>query len=300
MNIAMIGLGKMGLNMSRRLLRGRHRVVAYDRNKAAVAAAARVGAVGAASLPDAVEKLKGRKIVWLMLPAGAPVCRAVEELAPLLGKGDVVVDGGNSDFKDAAEHSARLAERGSIFLDAGVSGGVWGLQEGYCLMVGGPKAAYKFVEPVFKTLAPKEGCARVGESGAGHFVKTVHNGVEYALMQAYAEGFELLESSPYKPDLRGVSELWNRGSVIRSWLLELAARAFEKDPQLKKISGWVDDSGHGRRTVQAAVDGAVPAPAIAMSLFTRFRSRQDNPFSDRVLAALRREFGGHAVKKRRR
>jgi len=300
MQIAMIGLGKMGLNMTKRLRQGRHRVVVYDRSKAAVRTAVRAGGIGATSLEDAVSKLKGRKFIWLMIPAGAPVCSAVEALAPLLGKGDVVIDGGNSNFNDAAEHSARLAQQGTHFLDAGVSGGIWGLKEGYCMMVGGPKSAFKSVEPALKTLAPKGGYERVGESGAGHFVKMVHNGVEYAMMQAYAEGFELMKSSPFKPDLRKVSALWNKGSVVRSWLLELAESAFAKDPELKKISGHVNDSGEGRWTVQTAIDSAVPAPTIALSLFRRFRSRQKDPFSDRVLAALRREFGGHAVKKRKK
>ena len=298
MQLAMIGLGKMGLNMTKRLRGGRHRVVAFDRSKAAIRTAVRAGAVGASSLEDVVAKLKGRKVVWLMIPAGAPVCSAVEELAPLLGKGDIVIDGGNSNFNDAAEHAQFLAEQGTHFLDVGVSGGIWGLKEGYCMMIGGPQAAFKAVEPALKTLAPKKGYERVGDSGAGHFVKMVHNGVEYAMMQSYAEGFELMKSSSFDPDLRKVSALWNRGSVVRSWLLELAENAFAKDPELKKISGWVSDSGEGRWTVQTAIDSAVPAPTIALSLFRRFRSRQKDPFSDRVLAALRREFGGHAVKKK--
>ncbi len=295
MRIAMVGLGRMGLNMTRRLLRGGHEVVAVDRSQDAVAAAARDGAVASASLPDAVPRLSPPRVVWLMVPAGAPVDENVERLAGLLSPGDIVIDGGNSMYKDAARRAGTLAARGIRFLDAGTSGGVWGLAEGYCLMVGGDRGAYDAVAPVLSSLAPPGGFAYMGPHGAGHFVKMVHNGIEYGMMQAYAEGFELLATAPFPIDLPSVASLWNRGSVVRSWLLELAGRALSKDPALSGLAPYVEDSGEGRWTVERAVEAGVPAPSIAIALSMRFLSRQQDSFAMRMLAALRNEFGGHAV-----
>ncbi len=296
MRIAMVGLGKMGMNMTRRLLRAGHEVVAVDRSEAAVAEAAREKAIAAASLPDAVSKLSPPRIVWLMVPAGAPVDENVGLLAGLLSPGDIVVDGGNSKYTDAARRAETLAGRGIRFLDAGTSGGVWGLSEGYCLMIGGDRGAYDVVAPVFSSLAPPGGFAYMGPHGAGHFVKMIHNGIEYGMMQAYAEGFDLLASAPFPLDLASVASLWNRGSVVRSWLLELAELALKKDPDLSGLSPYVEDSGEGRWTVERAVEAGVPVPSIAIALYMRFLSRQENSFGLRLLAALRNEFGGHAVK----
>jgi 6-phosphogluconate dehydrogenase len=296
MRIAMVGLGKMGMNMTRRLLRAGHEVVAVDRSQAAVAEAAREGAVAAATLADAVPKLPPPRAVWLMVPAGAPVDENVGLLAGLLSPGDIVIDGGNSMYKDAARRAQALAGRGIRFLDAGTSGGVWGLTEGYCLMVGGDRDAYDAVTPVLSALAPPGGFAYMGPHGAGHFVKMIHNGIEYGMMQAYAEGFELLATAPFPIDLPSVASLWNRGSVVRSWLLELAGRALSKDPTLAGLSPYVEDSGEGRWTVERAIEAGIPVPAIAIALSMRFLSRQDDSFALRMLAALRNEFGGHAVK----
>ena len=297
MQIGMVGLGRMGLNMARRLLRGGHEVVAYNRTPEKTRALVSEGAVGSYSLPDLVEKLSPPRPVWLMLPAGKVIDEHLEELADLLSAGDIVIDGGNTHYKDDLRRAEPLAARGVRFVDAGVSGGIWGLDVGYCLMVGGDQGAYDLLEPVFETLAPPEGYLYCGPTGAGHFVKMVHNGIEYAMMEAYGEGFEILEGSPYAAslDYAELARLWNRGSVIRSWLLELAEAAFGKDPKLADIRGWVEDSGEGRWTVQQALETAVPAPVIALSLMRRFRSRQTDAFSDRLVAALRREFGGHAV-----
>lgn len=297
MKLAMIGLGKMGLNMTKRLIRGRHKVVGYARTARSVSAGVRAGAIGARTLEEVVAKLPSPRVVWLMIPAGKPVHDAISRLSELLEEGDIVVEGGNSHYKEDVLHAAALERRGIRYLDIGVSGGIWGLDIGYCMMAGGEKAAFKAVEPALKTLAPKDGYAHVGPVGAGHYVKMIHNGVEYAMMQAYAEGFELMRASPYGIDLRQVSHLWNQGSVVRSWLLELAEDAFKKDPGLKKIKGFVNDSGEGRWTVLDAVENAVPASTITAALFHRFRSRQKDSFSNKVLAALRNEFGGHAVKK---
>ncbi len=296
MRIAMVGLGKMGMNMTRRLLRAGHEVVAVDRSQAAVAEAAREGAVAAATLADAVPKLPPPRAVWLMVPAGGPVDENVGLLAGLLSPGDIVIDGGNSMYKDAARRAQALAGRGIRFLDAGTSGGVWGLTEGYCLMVGGDRDAYDAVTPVLSALAPPGGFAYMGPHGAGHFVKMIHNGIEYGMMQAYAEGFELLATAPFPIDLPSVASLWNRGSVVRSWLLELAGRALSKDPTLAGLSPYVEDSGEGRWTVERAIEAGIPVPAIAIALSMRFLSRQDDSFALRMLAALRNEFGGHAVK----
>jgi 6-phosphogluconate dehydrogenase len=296
MRIAMVGLGKMGLNMTRRLLRGGHEVVAFARSSASVEEASREGAVPAATLKEAVGLLSTPRIVWLMVPAGAPVDENVEDLARLLSEGDVVVDGGNSKYKDAPGRAKRLGERGIRFLDAGTSGGIWGLSEGYCLMVGGDEGAFRLLSPVFESLAPPDGYAYMGPHGAGHFVKMVHNGIEYGMMQAYAEGFELLQTAPFPLDLPAVAALWNRVSVVRSWLLELAGRALSRDPSLSGLAPYVEDSGEGRWTVERSIEAGVPLPSIGLSLYMRFLSRQDSSFAMRMLAALRNEFGGHAVK----
>ena len=258
---------------------------------------AKEGAIGAYSFEEVVENLSEPRVVWLMLPAGEVIDQALGELTMFLSPGDIIIDGGNSYYKDDLRRAGLLAGKGLKYVDAGVSGGIWGLEIGYCLMVGGEKETYEFLEPVFKTLAPPDGYLYCGPAGSGHFVKMVHNGIEYGLMQAYAEGFAILEASPYAGSLNyaEVSHLWNQGSVIRSWLLELAEAAFERDGRLEDITGYVDDSGEGRWTVQQAVESGVSAPVIALSLMRRFSSRQENAFSDRVLAALRREFGGHAV-----
>jgi 6-phosphogluconate dehydrogenase len=299
MQLAMIGLGKMGGNMSERLLRGGHEVVTYDRSAESVQRYAKLGATGASSLADVVKKLKAPRIIWIMVPAGDPVDQTIAELRPQLSDGDIIIDGGNSNFHDTMRRAKALAEHGIQFIDSGTSGGIWGLENGYCLMVGGEQRAVLRCEPIFKTLAPPNGFAHVGPSGAGHYVKMVHNGIEYGLLQAYAEGYEILHASKSFPklDMHRIAELWQHGSVVRSWMNELAVRAFEKDASLEKIRGWVADSGEGRWTVQEAIDLDVPAPVITLSLLTRFRSRQEDSFSAKVIAALRNEFGGHAVQK---
>jgi len=299
--IAMLGLGRMGMNMARRLLGGGHEVVAWNRSRATTDELVKEGAVGAYSLEEVVQKLNPPRAVWIMLPAGKPVDDTIGRLKGLLEPGDIIIEGGNSYYKDDIRRAKELEPTGIAYLDAGVSGGIWGLSVGYCTMVGGPREIFGHLEPVFKTLAPDEGYLYCGPTGAGHFVKMVHNGIEYGMMQAYGEGFEILEASPYGKDLNyaQVSHLWNQGSVVRSWLLELAEDAFSKNARLEDITGYVDDSGEGRWTVQQAIDTSVPAPVITASLFARFRSRQENSFSNRVLASLRRAFGGHAVKKGR-
>jgi 6-phosphogluconate dehydrogenase len=299
MQIGMIGLGRMGMNMARRLLGGRRRIVAYNRTPDRVKEIIKEGAKGAYSLEQLVEKLKPPRIVWLMLPAGKPVDEHIRELQGLLAKGDILVEGGNSCYKDDVRHERELKASGIHYMDVGVSGGIWGLKMGYCLMVGGDHKIYKHLEPLFKTLAPKDGYLYCGKTGSGHFVKMIHNGIEYGMMAAYGEGFEILKASAYGKDLdfAQVAHLWNQGSVVRSWLLELAEAAFKKDQTLSSISGYVEDSGEGRWTVQQAIDTAVTAPVIASSLFQRFRSRETDAFSDKVLAALRQEFGGHAILK---
>lgn len=296
MQIGFVGLGRMGLNMVTRLTRGGHAVVGFDRSPDAVARAESEGARGVGSLDALVAALEAPRAVWVMVPAGAPTEATIESLSPLLSPGDTIIDGGNTNFHDDVRRAKALASKQIEYVDAGTSGGIWGLQEGYCLMVGGPADVCRRLEPIFLTLAPKDGYLRVGEHGAGHYVKMIHNGIEYGLMQAYAEGFELMESSGYQIDLAAVAKLWDHGSVVRSWLLELAARALEADPHLTSLRGYVDDSGEGRWTLQEAIDHAVPMPVLTASLFTRFRSRQDNPFAERLLAALRNQFGGHAVK----
>ena len=287
MKLGIVGLGRMGGNMTERLRKGGHDVETYART-----APERT----ADSLVELAMKLEQPRIVWLMIPSGAPTEMAIKTLLPLLEDGDILVDGGNSNFRDSIRRAEEGKAKGVSFLDAGVSGGIWGLAEGYCLMVGGDEAAFETVEPILATLAPEDGYARVGPSGAGHFVKMVHNGIEYGLMQAYAEGFELLrEIDGFDLDLAQISALWRHGSVVRSWLLELLERAFEADPGLEQIRGFVEDSGEGRWTVHEAVDAAVPMPAISAALFARFASRQDESFAAKVNAALRNQFGGHAV-----
>ena len=300
MEIGMIGLGRMGSNMTRRLLDGDHRVVVYDPNKKAVEALVALGAKGSVSIPDLVGSLDTPRAIWLMVPSGEPTENTVHDLAAQLSQGDVVIDGGNSNYKDSMRRAAVLAEKGLIFLDVGTSGGIWGLKEGYGLMVGGDSEAFRRLEPIFQTLAPspQQGYGYVGPSGAGHFVKMVHNGIEYGLMQSYAEGFELMQAKQeFNLDLKHIAEIWRYGSVVRSWLLDLVAAALQKDPRLESIQGYVEDSGEGRWTVQESIDLAVPAPVITLALQARFRSRQGQPFGDRLLAALRQQFGGHAVKK---
>jgi 6-phosphogluconate dehydrogenase len=292
----MIGLGRMGANMTTRLIRGGHQVVAYDRDPAAVQRSAGDGATGASALQDLVSKLTPPRAIWIMVPAGPPTDSTVDELLTLLQPGDAIIDGGNSRWTDSKDRYARCKAKGVAFVDAGTSGGVWGLENGYCLMVGGDDDAVKRVEPIFLTLAPEGGYAHVGPSGAGHFSKMVHNGIEYGMLAAYGEGFEILEKSEYKYDLHQLASIWRYGSVIRSWLLELLELALRADPTLAKVKGWVADSGEGRWTVQAAIDEGVPAPVITMSLLSRFVSRQDESFSAKVIAALRNEFGGHAIK----
>jgi 6-phosphogluconate dehydrogenase len=297
MDVAMIGLGRMGANMARRMLRGGHRVVVWNRTFARAEELAAEGAEPLRELADVVGALEAPRVVWLMLPHGETTQAAIDELAPLLAGGDVLIDGGNSFFKEDIARGAALAARGIRYLDVGTSGGVWGLEVGYCMMVGGERSAFDHVEPLLATLAPEgTGYGYMGGHGAGHFVKMVHNGVEYGLMQAYGEGFELLAAAPWELDLAQIADLWNNGSVVRSWLLELGADALAKDPKLEHIRGYVEDTGEGRWTVEQSIELGVPLPVIALSLYMRFRSRQDDSFSARMLSALRKEFGGHAVK----
>jgi 6-phosphogluconate dehydrogenase len=296
MQLGMIGLGRMGAGMSERLLQGGHQVVVYDRSPDAVQAMLAKGATGSGSLEELGQKLKPPRVFWMMIPAGPPVDDTIQRLQGVAAPGDVIIDGGNSNYKDSVRRGEALATQQIEFLDAGVSGGVWGLQVGFCMMVGGKEAVFKQVEAILKTLAPVDGYAHVGPLGAGHYSKMVHNGIEYGIMEAYGEGFEILQKSGYQYDLRQLAALWNHGSVIRSWLLELAEDAFSQDPGLTHIQGYVEDSGEGRWTIQEAIDHAVPAPALALSLFARFRSREQDTFRDKVLAALRKEFGGHPVR----
>jgi 6-phosphogluconate dehydrogenase len=296
MRLGMVGLGRMGGNMAARLGRAGHEVVGFATSVDSRNAAAERGTEVADSLDGLVKALGRPRVVWLMVPAGEPTASTVSRLGELLDEGDLVVDGGNSHHRDSVERARMLRERGIDFVDAGVSGGIWGLDEGYCLMVGGPDEAIERLRPALDALAPSDGWAHVGPSGAGHFVKMVHNGIEYGLLQAYGEGFEILGASDYDLDLRQIAEVWRRGSVVRSWLLELLARALERSPDLADVAGYVEDSGEGRWTVQAAIDESVPAPATALALFARFSSRQEESFAAKVIAALRREFGGHAVR----
>ena len=288
MRIGMVGLGRMGGNMAERLRRAGHEVLGYERKP---------GKRDVDSYEELVKRLDPPRIVWMMVPAGDPTEGVVGELAGLLSEGDLIVDGANSHFRDSMRRAGELADRGIAYVDAGVSGGIWGLEGGYGLMVGGSDEAVARVAPIFDALTTDGNWVHVGPSGAGHFTKMVHNGIEYGLMQAYAEGFEILHRSDDFPDidLHAVAEAWRHGTVVRSWLLDLIAAALEKDPQLSELAAYVDDSGFGRATVAQAIEEAVPAPAIAAALFARFASRDDNSFAMRVVAALRREFGGHAV-----
>ncbi len=298
MKIGFIGLGKMGGNMVQRLLNNRHEIVAFDRTAESVKKAEGKGAVGAGSLQDMVDKLKKPRVIWLMVPAGEATEKTISQITPLLEKGDILIDGGNSFYKDSMRRANDLKKAGIFFLDAGTSGGIWGLKIGYCMMIGGDKDIFDKLEPVFKSLAPENGYAHVGPHGTGHFVKMVHNGIEYAMLQGYAEGFEIMNAKKeFNLNLGEIAGLWNHGSVIRSWLLELAEKAFKKEPDLNSIRGYVEDSGEGRWTVEEAIEENVSAPVITLSLMQRFRSRQEESFSAKVIAALRNEFGGHAVKK---
>ena len=297
MELGMIGLGRMGANMTERLVRGGHRVVSYDRSAEAIQRVVDIGGVGAHSLADFVNRLPPPRAIWMMVPSGAAVDETIEQLLPNLSKGDILIDGGNSNYKDSIRRAEKVSAQGMHFIDAGTSGGIWGLENGYCMMVGGEKEIVERLAPIFTTLAPANGYLHVGPNGAGHFVKMIHNGIEYGMLQAYGEGFELLKASQFDLNLGKISHLWNQGSVVRSWLLELAENAFEKDPKLSSIRGYVDDSGEGRWTVEEAIEKSVPAPVLMLSLFARFASRQEDSFSAKVIAALRNEFGGHAVKK---
>jgi 6-phosphogluconate dehydrogenase len=298
MRLGMVGLGKMGGNMAQRLTRGGHEVVVHDRDEAVTRTIAEAaGARAATSLDELVAGLHAPRAVWVMVPAGAPTEQVLRDVADRMQPGDVLIDGGNSNFKDTQRRAQEFAGRGIHLVDAGTSGGIWGLENGYCLMVGGDVDAVALCEPAFRTLAPENGYLHVGPSGAGHFTKMVHNGIEYGLLQAYAEGFEILQKSGMGLDLRAIADLWNHGSVVRSWLLELLERAYAEEGQnLERIRGWVADSGEGRWTVETALDLDVPAPVITLSLQMRFRSRQDDSYGAQVIAALRNQFGGHAVK----
>lgn len=320
MKIAMIGLGRMGANMVRRLMRGGHEVVGFDMSAATVDAIAKEGAIPAKSLDEVAAKLGKPRVAWVMVPAGAPTENTVQELAKRFEAGDIIIDGGNSYFKDDARRAKELAKKGIHYMDAGTSGGVWGLERGYCLMVGGDKGAVDACSSVFQTLAPGKGAIEethgregkkstaadgwlhCGPAGAGHYVKMIHNGIEYGMMQAYAEGFDIMrtanskalpEELRYDLDLGDISELWRRGSVVTSWLLDLTAQALAENPTLSNYTGVVNDSGEGRWTVQAAIEQAVPAEVLTSSLYTRFRSRQDHTFAEKVLSAMRQKFGGH-------
>ncbi len=298
MQIGFVGLGRMGANMVHRLRRdGDHAVVAFDPNADARASVEQFGATTVTALADLVAHLQAPRAVWIMVPAGAITEQTVDGLLESLASGDSIVDGGNSNWHDSVARAKRCAERGITFLDAGTSGGVWGLTVGYCLMVGGDTTAVERLRPIFETLAPPDGFLHVGPSGSGHYVKMVHNGIEYGMLQAYAEGFHVLEASKSYPelDLHGIAHLWNQGSVVRSWLLELAENAFERDPRLSQLRGWVDDSGEGRWTIDEAMDLSVPVPVLVLSLMARYQSRLPDSFGSKVIAALRNEFGGHAV-----
>ena len=299
MQLAMIGLGRMGGNMVRRLVDGGHELVVYDQRPDAIKAQAGKGIAGAKDLADVARQLAPRRVVWMMVPAGSATESTIDQLLPHLTTGDIVIDGGNSNFHDSLRRAEALKSKGIEFVDAGTSGGIWGLENGYCLMIGASRAAFEHCEPIFRSLAPESGYAHVGPPGAGHYVKMVHNGIEYGLLQAYAEGYEILHASKdFTLNLGQVAKLWNHGSVVRSWLNELAERALSRDGQLTGIRGYVEDSGEGRWTVEEAMRLDVPAPVITHSLLARFRSRQEESFGAKVIAALRHEFGGHAVQTR--
>ena len=296
MEIGFIGLGKMGGNMVERLTRGgEHRVVGFDQSAAAAKQYAGPAVRVAGSLTEMIQMLTPPRAVWVMVPAGDPVDETIAGLAPAMQQGDIIIDGGNSNFRDSQRRAAELKNKGIAFVDVGTSGGIWGLSVGYCLMIGGERAIYDHLRPIFQTLAPENGESYMGASGAGHFVKMVHNGIEYGLMQSYAEGFGVLKKSEFNLDLPAIGEVWQHGSVVRSWLLELASDALKKEPNLDGVKGYVVDSGEGRWTVQAGIDEDVPTPVIALSLMARFQSRDSDSFQNKLLAALRNEFGGHAV-----
>jgi len=296
MKIGFIGLGKMGFNMVQRLLNDHHEVVVWNRSDTAVKEISKKGAIGASSVEKLTQKLPGRKIVWLMVPSGKPVDENLDLLLTFLNKEDIIIDGGNSYWRDTQARAERAVLHGIHYLDCGTSGGVWGLKNGYCLMYGGNKEAAEYTEPLFRSLAPDHGFVYCGPSGTGHLVKMVHNGIEYGMMQAYAEGFEILQKAPYDLNLSNIADVWQYGSVVRSWLLELAVSALKEDPKLENLKDYVQDSGEGRWTVQTAIDFDVPAHVITASLFNRFQSRQKESFAMKMLAALRNQFGGHAVK----
>jgi len=299
MELAMVGLGKMGANMTSRLLRGGHRIVVYDLNEAAIQKAATEGAIGTRSFVELVQTLQAPRAVWLMVPSGEPTEKTMLTVAEQLSPGDTIIDGGNSNYKDSIRRAALLKAKGIHFVDVGTSGGIWGITEGYSMMVGGEEAVVERLRPIFATLAPAadRGWGHVGPHGAGHFVKMVHNGIEYGLMQAYAEGFELMQKKQEMAlDLAQIAEIWRHGSVVRSWLLDLTADALKENPSLDGIAAYVTDSGEGRWTVAEAIDLAVSIPVISMALQRRFRSRDEAPFGDKLLAAMRNQFGGHAVK----
>ena len=300
MEIGMVGLGRMGGNMVLRLLRKQqHRVIAYDRSADAVRESEAAGAVGAGSLEEFVARFAERpRVMWVMLPSGSPTAQTIRRLAELGDPGDIIIDGGNTNWKDALEDAAAVKSKGLHYVDAGTSGGIWGLEQGYCLMVGGEPEVFERCRPILESLAPPDGgLVHTGPEGSGHFVKMVHNGIEYALMQAYAEGLHMLEHSAAFPgmDLHAIAEAWRSGSVVRSWLLDLVADGLAKDPQLERVRGYVEDTGEGRWTVESAIECAVPIPVIALALFERFRSREQDTFADRLLAMLRHQFGGHPV-----
>lgn len=297
MDIGFVGLGKMGMNMVTRLRQGDHRIVVFDRNTALIKQAEERGCVGAASLEDMVAKLPTPRAVWIMVPSGPPTEETVRTVAGLLESEDIIVDGGNTKFHDDVRRAGELKSRNIHYIDAGTSGGIWGLTIGYCLMVGGKAAPIQRLKPIFQTLAPENGWAHVGDHGAGHYVKMVHNGIEYSMMQGYAEGFELMAKSEYGLNLGQIADLWMHGSVIRSWLLELAANALKEDPKLEKLKGYVQDSGEGRWMLMDALEKDVPVPTLSTALFTRFRSRQEESFAEKMLAALRQAFGGHSVRR---
>jgi 6-phosphogluconate dehydrogenase len=301
MELGMIGLGRMGANMTERLINGGHQVAAYDQSPEAVKRAAAVGASGANTLKELVNKLHQPRIVWTMVPSGKPVDETISALVPLLSRGDIIIDGGNSNYKETMRRGAELGEKGIDYVDVGTSGGIWGLKEGYSLMIGGDEGVVKKLSPIFATLAPAadRGWGYVGPHGSGHFVKMVHNGIEYGMMQAYAEGFAILNAKKeFGLDLAQVSEIWKHGSVVRSWLLDLTADALSENPKLAEIAPYVADSGEGRWTVAEAIELEVPAPIITLSLLRRISSRVENSFADRLLAAMRQKFGGHAIKKK--
>ncbi|HEX9388731.1 MAG TPA: decarboxylating 6-phosphogluconate dehydrogenase [Anaerolineales bacterium] len=300
MELAMVGLGRMGLNMATRLVRGGHRVIGYARTEASVEEAVKHGAEGAHTLEEVVRQLKAPRIIWLMIPAGKVTDDTIEKLLPLLGAGDTIIDGGNSNYKESVRHAALLEPKGIEFVDCGTSGGIWGITEGYSLMIGGKREVVEKMRPIFETLAPgaDKGWGYVGPHGAGHYVKMIHNGIEYGMMQAFAEGFSIMKAKKeFGLDLSQISQIWQHGSVVRSWLLDLAVRALEQDPGLADIKPWVADSGEGRWTVFESIDLDVPAPVITLSLQTRFASRDEENFTARMLAALRNQFGGHAIQK---